>query len=389
MERIVVSMTTRLRSLDALAPTVQTHGRAKTFSEITLPLVAEPALVARTNKPPYRIPLIAEIRAVPDSGLRLVSTFSGCGGSCLGFAMAGYRTLWANEFIPAAADVYRLNHSGVMLDTRSIRDITAADILAAIGLVSGEIDVLEGSPPCASFSTAGKRQAHWGKVKKYSDGSERTDDLFFEFVRLLAELQPRAFVAENVSGLVKGVAKGYFKLILGAMKAAGYRVDARMLDAQWLGVPQRRKRVIFVGVRTDLNRAPAFPRPLVYRYSVGDALSDVATIASEDSETAATAEQLAAWKRTVGGSCFDYSWSKKKTGRTLPSPTVGVSRDIFHHSEPRTFTIAELRRICGFPDDFILTGTYAQQWERLGRAVPPPMMAAVARVLRDEILYAD
>ncbi|MCZ7641411.1 MAG: DNA cytosine methyltransferase [Verrucomicrobia bacterium] len=79
----------------------------------------------------------------------------------------------------------------------------------------------KGSPPCASFSTAGKREKHWGKAKPYSDTVQRTDDLFFEYIRLIEGLKPRVFVAENVSGLVKGVAKGYFLEILARLKACG------------------------------------------------------------------------------------------------------------------------------------------------------------------------
>src|SRR5207248_5858022 len=129
------------------------------------------------------------------------------------------------------------------------------------GLTAGEVDVMEGSPPCASFSTAGKRQAGWGQVRPYSDTRQRTDDLFFEFARLVRGVRPKVFVAENVSGLVKGTAKGYFKEILRALKGCGYRVEARLLDAQWLGVPQVRQRIIFVGVREDLGVGPAFPKP--------------------------------------------------------------------------------------------------------------------------------
>ena len=103
----------------------------------------------------------------------------------------------------------------------------------------GQLDLLDGSPPCASFSTSGTRDAGWCKVKKYSDVHQRVDDLFFEYVRLIKGLQPKTFVAENVSGLVKGKAKGYFKIILAALKECGYNVSCRVLDAQWLGVPQQ------------------------------------------------------------------------------------------------------------------------------------------------------
>jgi site-specific DNA-cytosine methylase len=215
---------------------------------------------------------MAEIAAVPWNGFRAVSTFSGCGGSCLGYRMAGFRVLWASEFIPAAQETYQANHPDCTLDTRDIRQVQPAEIVEAIGLGVGELDLLDGSPPCASFSTAGKREAGWGKVKTYSDTRQRTDDLFFEYARILKGLRPKVFVAENVSGLVKGAAKGYFLEILAALKGCGYRVKAKRLDAQWLGVPQVRQRLIFQGVRQDLGLDPAFPKPLPYRYTVADAL---------------------------------------------------------------------------------------------------------------------
>lgn len=237
----------------------------------------------RDAKPPYRVPSMREIEALPPNGLRIVSTFSGCGGSCLGFRMAGFRTLWASEFVEAARDTYRANHPGVVLDERDIRTVTAEEILAATGLEVGELDVFEGSPPCASFSTAGKGAKAWGKVKAYSDTKQRTDDLFLEWLRLLEGLKPRAFVAENVAGLVKGKAKGWFLDILARMNAAGYRAAARVLDAQWLGVPQARQRVIFVGIREDLGRDPVYPSPLSYRYSLREALPGLTSVVHDTS----------------------------------------------------------------------------------------------------------
>jgi len=167
---------------------------------------------------------MSEIANLPWNGFNAISTFSGCGGSSLGYKMAGFRVLWASEFIPSAQQTYRANHPKTILDTRDIRQVKAEEILDAIGMKPGELDLFDGSPPCASFSTAGSREAGWGKVKKYSDGAQRTDDLFYEFIRLVRGIQPKVFVAENVSGLVKGTAKGYFLEILAAMKASGYRV---------------------------------------------------------------------------------------------------------------------------------------------------------------------
>ena len=387
-----------------------------------------PLLPERTSlKPPYHVPDMSEIAALPWNGYNVISTFSGCGGSCLGFKMAGYRILWANEFIPAAQETYRVNHVGTILDTRDIREVQPEEIIEAIG--GQEIDVLEGSPPCAAFSTAGKREAGWGKVKKYSDTTQRVDDLFFEYARLLRGLQPKVFIAENVSGLVKGTAKGYFLEILAALKDCGYRVKAQVLDAQWLGVPQMRQRVIFQGVRDDLGLAPVYPKPLAYRYSVREALPWIVAVRKGeefghyryDNASAAIADTIGTQSssgnnkdntaHTVEAECdisrfaIGKEWAKIGAGGqsdkyfqlTRPrldgqSGTItaeaGNARlaSVTHPTECRKFSIAELKRICAFPDDFILTGTYSQQWERLGRSVPPVMMFYIARAVQEGVL---
>jgi DNA (cytosine-5)-methyltransferase 1 len=381
---------------------------------------------------------MAEIAALPFNGYKVVSTFSGCGGSSLGYRMAGFKVLWANEFVKEAQDVYRANFPDTILDTRDIRRVDPGDILTATGLKRGELDLLDGSPPCSSFSTAGKRAKGWGKSHAYSTGRvQRTDDLFFEYVRLLDGLQPRAFVAENVSGLVKGVGKGYFLDILAALRGAGYRVAARLLDAQWLGVPQARQRLIFVGTRLDLDVEPAFPAPLAYRYSVRDALPWISSIMlgkhgfvdqrDLDGRTplpTVMAHGLTSFKYEVGARVIhdtsgvepEADMRRFAVGRELdklgqgeqsaryfqltraglaePSGTITArggdasTAAVAHPTECRKFSIAELRRICAFPDDFVLTGTYAQQWERLGRAVPPVMMRAIAETIRDRVLPA-
>lgn len=394
------------------------------------------------GKPPYRVPTMAEIRALEPNGFTAASTFSGCGGSSLGYRMAGFRMAYANEFVEAARDTYRANAADyTIVDGRDIRLVTGADVLQQIGLKRGELDLLDGSPPCASFSTAGKRDKGWGIEKKYSDTVQRSDDLFFEFARLLEEIQPRTFVAENVSGLVKGTAKGYFKLILARLRGAGYRVSARVLDASWLGVPQARRRLIFVGVRDDLEAEPVHPVPLPYQYSVRDALESLAAeefalvhdtsgewgmgdVTDRPSPTITvgvnavnanhfkvlTAEPVThdpetgqeitlkryaigrEWEKLEPGGKSDkyLSLIRPKVGRPYPTVTataggVGAAGPT-HWAEARKLTLRELRSLGGFPLDFELTGTYAQRWERIGRAVPPVMMQAVAATVRDEIL---
>lgn len=384
---------------------------------------------------------MSEIRAVPYNGRRVVSTFSGCGGSSLGYRMAGFRIVYANEFIPAAQETYRANFPQTFLDTRDIRLVRASEILRGAGLREGELDLLDGSPPCASFSMAGVREKHWGQVKQYSDTRQRVDDLFYQYTRLVKGLRPKTFVAENVEGLVRGKAKGVFIEVIKEMQACGYRVKAALLDASRLGVPQRRVRLIFVGVRDDLGLEPRFPRPLPYTYSLRDALPYVTRVrvtrkdqcvyvpASAPSPTimagdanrdershfsgcgfveaikgvALTEEEARQtsienyaigreWERVAPGGKSEKYLSLVKPDPESPCPTITQrggdvsAASVVHPTERRKFTIPELRRVCGFPDDFTLTGDFRRQWERLGRAVPPLMMRAVAEAIRDEIL---
>jgi len=374
-----------------------------------------------SHKPEYRVPSMGEIAALPDNGYRVLSTFSGCGGSSLGYKMAGFKVLWASEFIPAAQDSYRANHPDTILDTRDIRQVKAQEILDNIQMQPGQLDIFDGSPPCASFSESGKREAGWGKVKTYSDTKQRTDDLFFEYVRLIQGVQPKVFVAENVSGLVKGVAKGYFLEILAALKGAGYNVKAKVLDAQWLGVPQMRQRVIFIGVRNDFNVDPVHPKPLSYNYSVRDAIPWIVKIETSKGLLDAGKNHspcivtspiegshphlLVEPETDISRFAIGREWDNIKPGEksekylNLVKPSLGrpsnavtvpagktSAATVVHPTEKRKFSIGELKRISAFPDDFILTGTYAQQWERIGRAVPPVMMYHIAKTIRDEIL---
>ncbi len=390
------------------------------MSQVQLPVERQAKM-----KPQYQVPSMEEILAIPWNGFTCASTFSGCGGSSTGYRMAGFKILWASEFIEAARESYQANAAPyTILDGRDIRNVKPEEILGILKMKPGDLDLFDGSPPCASFSTAGKREAGWGKVKKYSDSQQRTDDLFFEFSRLLRGIQPKTFVAENVSGLVKGTAKGYFLEILKELRSCGYRVKCKVLDAQWLGVPQMRQRTIFVGVREDLGLDPVHPKPLPYRYSVRDALpwiTDVtgrtgpqfqrvkseleqpmnAIIVNDPAQTRYEVEAETDISRYAIGA----EWDKLKPGEQStkyfqltrapldgPSGTItqrggdNTCASVTHPTEKRKFSISELKRICAFPDDFILTGTYAQQWERLGRAVPPVMMSHIAATIRDEVL---
>lgn len=342
------------------------------------------------GKPPYAVPSLAEVRAAVTHGRTVASTFAGCGGSSTGYRLAGFRVVWANEFIPLAADTYAANYPETPLDRRDIRTVRGAELLAAAGLEPGELDVLDGSPPCASFSTAGKRSRRWGEVRAYSSTKQRVDDLFDEYLRLVEEVAPRVTVAENVGGLVTGTGKGVFKRILARLDRLGYVTAAQKLDAQWLGVPQRRQRVLIVGVRRDLGRTPAFPTPLPYRYGVADAFAGLPpqVLPPEASIEGSAIGTAATWLVAGQQSARYFSLILARPGE--PCPTITGSRKhpgtaCVLHWERRHFTIPELKRLCGFPDDYVLLGRYMEQVERLGRAVPPPLMRALAATIAAEI----
>ncbi len=351
-------------------------------------------LPTRVSKPPYLIPPTAEILAVPSNGYTVLSTFSGTGGVCLGYRWAGFDVVAASEFVAVARETYRANFPNTPIDARDIRNVDGSELLALGGVDA--VDVLEGSPPCASFSMAGRREENWGKTKKYSEVEQRVDDLFDEFVRVLREIRPRVFTAENVTGLTKGVARGYLRQILDDMTAAGYRVKAATLDSQFLGVPQARQRIVFVGYRDDLDLEPSFPTPRPYRYSVGEALADVPVPTSDETSGSFTDMAIGReWRRLRQGESSDRYFRLTRASFATPLPTLTATAStvgaasVTHPSEPRKFSIPELRRLSGFPDDWVLVGSYRQRAERLGRAVPPPMAKAVADVIAADLAAVD
>ena len=314
-------------------------------------------------RPPYRVPSMTEIAATPPNGLTHVSTFSGCGGTCLGFRMAGFSTLWANDSDEHAQQTYALNHPSAVLDRRDIRDVSAADILAATGLDVGQLDVFEGSPPCTAFSRAGKGLDGWGGVSQHAGAKNvKVEELSFEFVRLLSGLMPRAFVVENVPAWGEGVNAAYLYETRRRMKAAGYRTRTSIFNAYQFGVPQDRRRLIIVGTRDGLLDPP-FPVPGVDRYNLVDAVPGVTYVEHYEFRRA----------------------HLRSADRPMPTVMTAPRGEVRVDGASRQLTIAELKRVCSFPDDFLIEGPIAKQWRRLGNSVPPLMARAIATAVRDAL----
>ena len=347
-----------------------------------------------------QIPTLQTIRSSSGNGLKVVSTFSGCGGSCLGYRMAGCKVIWANEFVPLAQNVYQRNHSQSFLNTQDIRQISAEQIQAEARIDGRDIDIFDGSPPCASFSTIGKRERGWGKINAYSGKHQQTDDLFYEYIRLLKTLQPKSFVAENVPGLVRGTAKGYFINIFKAMRDCGYDVQCQLVNASWVGAATSRERVIFIGVRNDLSRKARHPKPFGRQIGFNEAIENIAPTDPEANEfrwLKSGSQMRRYWEHTRLGHTFEYA-AKTITGKGkafqwyrihpfLPIPTVVQgSQCITHFKEPRTLSIAEIKACSGFPADFVFQGGFSEKWERIGRAVPPLMMKAIASAIAETLV---
>jgi DNA (cytosine-5)-methyltransferase 1 len=336
----------------------------------------------------------------------VVSLFAGGGGSSTGYRLAGGNILAINEFIPAAQIAYARNYPSTYIFKEDIRKLTGDMIINKIGLNKGELDILDGSPPCSSFSTAGLREEGWGREKKYSDSAQRTDDLFFEFARILKDIQPKVFICENVKGITLGAANNLLgssqidifedapDTIFKALSEAGYKVRFKVLNAKDFGVPQSRERTIFIGVRKDYDIPITYPiNKTDYKYvTTEDAFRYLFQTEEEIKET--NIEKYAIYAQSIildKGEQSNKYFSLVKLDPSSVSPcltatagSIGAASVI--HWDNRKLTVKEAIRVSSFPDDYYLGETYQQKIERLGRAVPPLMMRGVAEHVYNTIL---
>jgi len=236
--------------------------------------------------------------------------------------------------------------------------------LRLAGVKPGELTVFDGSPPCQGFSTAGKREI-----------GDARNQLFREYCRLLEGLRPRAFVMENVSGMVKGDFKIVFAEILRTLKRCGYRVKARLLNAMFFGVPQSRERMIFVGVREDIGREPSHPAGWSEPISLLSGLSGLSG--------------LSMVREGFGPTKLDRvrneEFANKWRSAHLPCCTIVKSRPPilgFESGPQREMAPHECQRIGSFPDAFRFTGGASKAVERIGNSVPPLLMRSIAAHVR-------
>jgi len=365
------------------------------------------------------------IKASSQNKFSVISTFAGGGGSSTGYRLAGGNILCMNEFVEEAQNTYRENYPNTPILPGDIKKLSGKDFLDIAKLDVGELDILDGSPPCSAFSVAGKlshskdgkHSDGWGQTKNYSDGKmvENIEDLFFEFLRVADEIKPKVIIAENVAGLTVGEAKTYFNKIQNTFEDIGYDVCAKVLDSRYFGVSQTRTRVFFIGLRNDIttkagltfmNIANVFPEESRDVVSLEEALKDLEYDSEEVKMLTDRFSNTAYWKQTgskmpnnpdkvlTGGDYHPkgHHFNLKRVSLKQPGPTLTAmgsqitTAGAFHWNEPRKLTIGELKRIQSLPDDFILTGKWNQKAERIGRMVPPLLLKSIADSVYEKVI---
>lgn len=343
--------------------------------------VAQDASLNLSHKFPYSWKLGDgyPAKGIDYHGTTVMTTFACGGGSSMGYKLAGYEVVAANDIDPQMARVYQANHHPKQFFECGISELLNSNDLPTV-------DVLDGSPPCSVFSIAGSREDAWQIDKKFREGQAHQvlDDLFFDFIKLAEKMQPKIVIAENVKGMLVGNAKWYTREIVRRFQDIGYTCQVFLLNASTMGVPQKRERVFFIAHKTnkylnlDFNEDPI---PL------NKALKGL----GEESEERLTKQQAYYWKLCRDGEAFSKYhpkgslFSQRKASRYEPSNTLTTKMDsVFHWKYKRYLTLKEWQAIGSFPLDYDfqdVSGKYL-----IGMSVPPVMMANVANQVYEQLI---
>ena len=370
-----------------------------------------------------------------------ITFFAGGGGSSCGYKLSGGDCLFMNEFQQVAVDDYLANFPETphhICD--DIKNVTGQQIMEMTGLKVGELDLLDGSPPCPPFSMSGTKQKGWGKEKTaYGMKQKNIEDLTWEQIRIANEMQPKVIVCENVKGLTMSYAQEHLQRMVNDFEKCGYTTVYKVLKGHQQGVPQKRERVFIVSVRNDvldkiglpfmLLESIIFPEPEEEFATIQDAIGDLKhnnANASEAVELCDAMKKSAKYKwlkrlqknpdrvMSVGDDVVGPWYDKviahrKKMGKTVPErkssfyqsrrvPYNQASHTLseqglmsslavhLHPEEDRVFTTKESARIMTLPDDYIFTGTLNQNLARIGLMVAPLCLKYLADNIYENIL---
>ena len=341
---------------------------------------------------------LSEIAEIPKNGIKVMSTFACGGGSSMGYKLAGCDVIAANDIDPEMAWHYKLNINPRHYFLCPINELIEKDLPQELF----NLDILDGSPPCSTFSMAGSREDAWGKEKHFREGQAKQvlSDLFFDYLDLVERLKPKVAIAENVKGMIIGNAKGYTKMVMNRFVEIGYRPQLFLLNSADCGVPQKRERVFFCAVRNDIDAAPLKLQPKHRWISAGEATMDLQKLTKEEVENTQITELAKKyWIGTKKGDSFDR-FVEKITGRKswfnivrldgkMPSCTLTAkSQCFFHWGESRHLTLREWRRLGSFPDDYKAKSENIGKY-MIGMSAPPRMTEVVARAVCEQWLGVD
>ena len=331
---------------------------------------------------------------------KVFSCFACGGGSTMGYKLAGFDVIGCNEIDPKMMEAYIENHKPKYSFLEPIQTFkNRTDLPKELY----QLDILDGSPPCSSFSMAGSREKAWGKEKKFREGQtdQVLDTLFFDFIDLAKKLQSKVVVAENVKGLIQGGAKAYVRKIYIEFYKAGYHVQHFLLDASKMGVPQKRERVFFIALRKDL--ANKFMKQVDMFTSVPELKMNFKEKKIYLGEFAdfkglkITDHALQAWNSKID-SDTKLSNAKKRAGmketnfnckfmfldKPISTITANGYHSFIHHKEP--IYISEHEMICAgsYPRDYnFMTNPW---YYLIGMSVPPVMTAQIATEIYNQWL---
>jgi len=322
--------------------------------------------------------------------MNIVSFFAGAGGMDLGFTKAGFDVIWANEYDKTIWETYEANHSAV-LDKRDIREISSSEVSDCDGIIGG--------PPCQSWSEAGALRGI----------NDKRGQLFFDFIRILKDKQPKFFVAENVSGMLADRHNEAVKNIVKLFGEAGYDINMKMLNALDYSAAQDRKRVFYIGFRKDLNIKYEYPRAKTKKYNLKDVLweiKDTAIPAIGNNKANKEACTIPNHEYMTGGGSTIYMSRNRVRAWDEPSFTIqaGGRHAPIHPNAPkmlfieqnkrifvpgkeelyRRLSVRECARIQSFPDEFVFYyDSIADGYKMVGNAVPVNMAKAIGISIKE------
>jgi len=329
------------------------------------------------HKFPYKWNLSDSYHAkgISKNNLNVFGTFICGGGSTMGYKLAGYNHLGGVEIDKQVADVYKTNHNPKYLFNEDIRDFNKRTDLPK-ELFS--LDILDGSPPCSTFSMAGSREKAWGKSKQFREGQslQTLDDLVFVCCNTIIKLQPKVFILENVKGIIQGNAKVYSKEIVSKMTKAGYTVQVFCLNAASMGVPQKRERVFFIGYRNDLK----FPKLKLEFNEKPILFGEIKEIGLKQGINGKRSEL---WDKCKQGNSFatvsdgnNFSSIRLSDNEICNTITANQCEGFFHSTEKRKISDNECKLIGTYPMDYNFKEL--RPMYLIGMSVPPVMTAQIS-----------